>query len=317
MWGRAPAPRARAAGAAREPSLPVTEARNPASEQIDVLDTLDMVRLMNAEDRGVADAVAEQLPAVARAIDLIAERMRAGGRLIYVGAGTSGRLGALDAAEAPPTFGVPPGVVIALQAGGNEALTKAVEGAEDDAEAGARELAALNVDARDSVVGIAASGRTPYVLGALAEAKRRGALVLGLACVRPSPIEPLADVMIAPIVGPEVITGSTRLKAGTAQKMVLNMLSTGVMIRLGKTFGNLMVDVQPTNTKLRERARRIVQEACAPAGEPIGADEAAAALEASGGEVKTAIVSLLLGVDAEAARRRLAESGGSVRAALR
>jgi N-acetylmuramic acid 6-phosphate etherase len=297
-------------------AVPITEARNPATGEIDALDTLEMVRLMNAEDQRVADAVAEQLPAIARAIDLVAERVRAGGRLIYVGAGTSGRLGALDAAEAPPTFGVPPGLVVALQAGGNRALTVAVEGAEDDAEAGGRDLAALNVTAKDSVVGIAASGGTPYVLGALTEARRRGALTLGLACVRPAALEALADVMIATIVGPEVITGSTRLKAGTAQKMVLNMLSTGVMIRLGKTFGNLMVDVQPTNTKLRARARRIVEQACEAAGKPIGADEATAALAASGDEVKTAIISLLLEVDAEEARRRLAEAGGSVRAAL-
>ena len=271
---------------------------------------------MNAEDQRVADAVAEQAPAIARAIDLITEQMRAGGRLIYVGAGTSGRLGALDAAEAPPTFGVSPGLVVALQAGGQQALTVAVEGAEDDAGAGARDLAALGVDARDSVVGIAASGRTPYVLGALAEARQRGARVIGLTCALPSPFEAQTDVMIAPIVGPEVITGSTRLKAGTAQKMVLNMLSTGVMIRLGKTFGNLMVDVQPTNTKLHARARRIVEQACASAGKPISADEAAEALAASGGEVKTAIVALLLGVDAEQARQRLAEAGGSVRVAL-
>jgi N-acetylmuramic acid 6-phosphate etherase len=300
----------------RASGLPVTETRNPATESIDALGTLEMVRLMNEEDSRVAGAVAEVAPAVAQAIDLVAERMRRGGRLIYVGAGTSGRLGALDAAEAPPTFGVPRGVVVALQAGGAQALTEAIEGAEDDAGAGAHDIAALNVTALDSVIGIAASGRTPYVLGALTEAKRRGALVVGLVCARPSALETLADLTIAPAVGPEVITGSTRLKAGTAQKMVLNMLSTGVMIRLGKTYGNLMVDVQPTNAKLRERARRIVLQACDSAGKRISDEEAAAALEAAGGEVKTAIVSLLLEVTADDARRRLSDASGSVRAVL-
>jgi N-acetylmuramic acid 6-phosphate etherase len=211
---------------------------------------------------------------------------------------------------------VPRGFVIALQAGGAQALAEAIEGAEDDAGAGARDIADLNVTALDSVIGIAASGRTPYVLGALTEAKRRGALVAGLVCVRPSAVETLSDLTIAPVVGPEVITGSTRLKAGTAQKMVLNMLSTGVMIRLGKTFGNLMVDVRPTNAKLRERARRIVLQACDSAGKQIDDEEAAAALEAAGGEVKTAIVSLLLEVTSDDARRRLSDASGSVRAAL-
>ena len=238
-----------------------TESRNPATANIDTVSTLEMVRLINAEDAKVAPAVATQLPHIAEAIDRIAARMREGGRLIYVGAGTSGRLGVLDASECPPTFNTAPKQVVGLIAGGNIALTTAVEGAEDDREAGARAIAALNVAAKDNVVGIASSGSTPYVLGALAEARRRGALTISLACNSPAPVEALADVIIAPIVGPEVLTGSTRLKAGTAQKMVLNMLSTGVMIRLGKTYGNLMVDVRATNAKLRQRARRIVMQA--------------------------------------------------------
>src|ERR671933_1628266 len=216
---------------------------------------------MTSEGARGVPAVASQAEAIARAIDVIAERLRAGGRLVYVGAGTSGRLGVLDAAECPPTFSTPPGLVVALLAGGPAAVTGSIEGAEDDAAAGARDIAVLDLAARDGVLGIAASGSTPYVLGAMAEARRHGSLVLSLACNRPSKLEDLADISIAPLVGPEAITGSTRLKAGTAQKLVLNMLSTGVMVRLGKTFGNLMVDVQPTNAKLRERARRIVAEA--------------------------------------------------------
>ncbi len=297
-------------------ALWVTEARNPATEQIDTLSTLEMVRLINAEDARVAEAVAVELPQIAAAIDAIAERMRRGGRLIYIGAGTSGRLGVLDASECPPTFGTPPELVVALIAGGTRAITEAVEGAEDDAEAGAREIAALEVGPQDSVVGIAASGRTPYVIGGMAEARWRGALVISLATNHPAPLEELAAIAIAPLVGPEVIAGSTRLKSGTAQKMVLNMLSTGVMIRLGKTFSNLMVDVQPTNAKLRARARRIVAQAGESAGRPISEEEAGAMLEACGGEVKTAIVALLAQVTPEEARARLAAAGGVVRGAL-
>lgn len=298
--------------------LSPTEARNPATERIDELTTLEMVRLFNAEDARVLEAVAAELPHVAEAIDRIAERMRpgaespeVGGRLIYVGAGTSGRLGVLDASECPPTFGVPSGLVVALIAGGEGAIRHSIEGAEDDAGAGARDVAALNVGERDSVVGIAASGRTPYVVGGMTEARRRRALVVSLVCNRPSPMQVLADVSIAPLVGPEVITGSTRLKAGTAQKLVLNMISTGVMIRLGKTFGNLMVNVQPTNVKLQARARRIVEQACR-----LAPEEAEARLAACGGEVKTTIVSALAGVTPDEARRRLDVAGGVVRAAL-
>jgi N-acetylmuramic acid 6-phosphate etherase len=289
----------------------LTEALNPATQHIDTLSTLEMVACINAEDARVAAAVAAELPAIAHAIDAIAERMRRGGRLIYLGAGTSGRLGVLDASECPPTFGTPPELVVALIAGGARAITQAVEGAEDDAEMGAADIASLNVAAPDSVVGIAASGRTPYVIGGLQEARQRGALTISLACNRPAPIEELADIHIAPIVGPEVVSGSTRLKAGSAQKMTLNMLSTGVMIRLGKTFGNLMVDVQATNAKLRQRARRIVAEAC-----QISLEQAAAALEACDGEVKTAILATLANISPAEARQRLAAADGVIRAAL-
>jgi N-acetylmuramic acid 6-phosphate etherase len=217
----------------------------------------------------------------------------------------------LDASECPPTFNTPPDLVVALIAGGERAITQAVEGAEDDAGMGAQELAKLQVGPNDSVVGIAASGGTPFVLGGIAEAHRRGALTIGLACNRPSKLEEAVEIMIAPLVGPEVIAGSTRLKAGTAQKMVLNMISSAVMIRLGKTFGNLMVDVQPTNSKLRERARRIVAQAC-----KIDEETAARVLENCAGEVKTAIVAQLAQVTADEARERLAQANGFVRGAL-
>ncbi len=288
-----------------------TEARNPVTESIDSLTTLDIVRLMNTEDARVARAVSAELTNIAQAIDHIAERMRSGGRLIYIGAGTSGRLGVLDAAECPPTFSTSPGQVVALIAGGTNAIARSIEGAEDDAESGARDIAALNVSERDSVVGVAASGRTPYVIGGMKEAQRRGAFVASIACNRPALLEKVADVSIAPLVGPEIISGSTRLKAGTAQKMVLNMLSTGVMIRLGKTFGNLMVDVQATNNKLRDRARRIVETACNLS--PADADQL---LAKCNGEVKTAIVSALACVPPEQARKRLKQTAGSVHAAL-
>jgi N-acetylmuramic acid 6-phosphate etherase len=289
----------------------LTEARNPRTERIDELPTLEMVRLINEEDARVAVAVAAELPRLAEAIDRIAEQMRAGGRLIYVGAGTSGRLGVLDAAECLPTFGISPGQVLALIAGGPRAITESVEGAEDDTQSGERDVAALQVNEHDSVVGIAASGRTPYVLGALREAGKRGALTISLANNRPSPMESLSDIALAPLAGPEVVTGSTRLKAGTAQKLTLNTLSTGVMIRLGKTFGNLMVDVQPTNAKLRERARQIVQDTCR-----LSPEQAAAILEACDGEAKTAIVAIRTGRSPAEARRRLMEVGGMIRKAL-
>ena len=289
----------------------LTEERNPLTTDIDILSTLDMLALINAEDQKVAQVVQAELASIASAVDAITTRMQRGGRLIYMGAGTSGRLGVLDASECPPTFGTPPELVVGLIAGGPVALTEAVEGAEDNHEGGAAEIIKLDVSENDSVVSIAASGRTPYAIGGLEEAKRRGALTVSVACNHPSPLGELADIAIALPVGPEVVTGSTRLKAGTAQKMVLNMISTAVMIRLGKTYSNLMVDVQPTNAKLRQRARRIVSEATG-----LGLDQAGGLLQACAGEVKTAIVAVLASVSPEEARQRLNRSGGYVRRAL-
>ncbi len=308
----APPPTARESGA---PSIirayPVTEARNPRTERIDVVSTLEMMQMINAEDQRVAQVVAGQLPAIAEAVDRISARMRSGGRLIYTGAGTSGRLGLLDASECPPTFNSSPEQVIGLIAGGEQAFSQAVEGVEDDPYAGALDLETLHVNERDCVVGLAASGRTPFVIGALKEARKRGALTVSIACNQSSVIEELADVAIALVVGPEVLAGSTRMKAGTAQKMTLNLISTGVMIRLGKTYSNLMVDVQATNSKLRQRARMIVAEACG-----IGLEEAALLLARCGNQVKTAIVTQLAGVTPEDARARLARAGGVTRRAL-
>jgi N-acetylmuramic acid 6-phosphate etherase len=289
----------------------LTESINPRTAGLDQLSTLEMLRRINAEDTRVPRAVARALPQIAEAVERVTERMRQGGRLIYVGAGTSGRLGVLDASEIPPTYGMEAERVMAVIAGGEQAIRYAVEGAEDDAQAGAQALADLAVNDLDSVVGIAASGRTPYVLGALAEAQHRGALSISIACNSPAPVEEQADIRIALLVGPEAITGSTRMKAGTAQKLALNLLSTGVMVRLGKTFGNWMVDLRATNQKLRVRARWIVAQVC-----ELDEAAAAAALEAANGEVKTAIVATLARISAQEARQRLAGSGGMVRAAL-
>jgi N-acetylmuramic acid 6-phosphate etherase len=288
-----------------------TEAGNPATRDFDLLPVLEQARLMNVEDRRVAEAVGATLPAVAAAVAQIAERLRHGGRLIYVGAGTSGRLAALDAAECPPTFGTDPQLVQAVLAGGPRAMAEAVEGAEDDAAAGAREMDARGVGPADAVVGIAASGETPFTVGALRRARERGAWTAGIACNARSSLEAAGDLAIVPLVGPEVIAGSTRLKAGTAQKLVLNMLSTLAMVQLGKIYGNRMVDVQATNAKLRRRAVRIVAAAA-------GADESRAetALAAAAGRAPVAIVMLRLGVDAETARARLDAAGGSLRRAL-
>lgn len=288
-----------------------TEKVNPATTEIDRMSALEMVQVINAEDAKVAEAIKQELPHIARAIEGIAERLRRGGRLIYVGAGTSGRLGVLDAAECPPTFNVPPDLVIGLLAGGPIAQARAQEDQEDSFEAGESDVAGLNLTADDVVVGIAASGRTPYALGAVACANSRGALTIGIACNRDTPLEALASIMIAPVVGPEVITGSTRLKAGTAQKMVLNMLSTGSMILLGKTFGNLMVDVQATNLKLHQRALTIVQTVTG-----LEREAAEELLRASGGEVKTAIVLGKRDLTPEQARERLAAHGNVLRATL-
>jgi N-acetylmuramic acid 6-phosphate etherase len=289
----------------------LTEERNPLTSDIDTLPTLDMLTLINAEDQKVALGVSGELPKIAAAVDAITARIQSGGRLIYLGAGTSGRLGVLDASECPPTFGTLPKLVVGIIAGGRVALTEAVEGAEDDPERGAADIAELVIDENDAVIGIAASGRTPYAIGGLQEAKKRGALTVSITCNRPSPLEELAEIGIAPVVGPEVVSGSTRLKAGTAQKMVLNMISTAVMIHLGKTYSNLMVDVQPTNGKLRRRAQRIVAQATG-----LDLHRATEILAVCNGEVKTAIVAVLAGISPELARLRLHEADGYVRKAI-
>ncbi len=289
----------------------LTEQPNPASAGIDGLSTLEVLRVINAEDRKVADAVSAEIPAIARAVDAIVAAFRQGGRLFYVGAGTSGRLGALDASECPPTFGVSPEMAQSIIAGGDAALSRANEVTEDDPGMGAADLSAHGFTARDMLVGIAASGRTPYVLGAIAEARRIGAVTIGISCTPESQLAEAVDIPITPLVGPEAIAGSTRLKAGTAQKLVLNMLTTGAFIRMGYVYGNLMVNVTPTNAKLLDRARRIVSQAC---GIPI--ERAATLLEAAGDSVRTAIVMGKAGVGREEAERRLAEAGGRVSAAL-
>jgi N-acetylmuramic acid 6-phosphate etherase len=288
-----------------------TEARNPASTNLDELTAIEFVRLMNTEDCRVITAVATQAEAIARAIDLIAERIGKGGRLIYVGAGTSGRLGVLDASECPPTFNSPPEQVVGVIAGGPAALTRAVEGAEDHPEYAEQDLQALQLGARDVVVGIATSGRTPYVLGAVDYARRQAAATIGLACNPDSELATAVDLAITPVVGPEVLSGSTRLKAGTATKLVLNMLSTGTMVRMGKTFGNLMVDLRATNSKLRARANRIVRLLTG-----LSPDEADELLRTCDGELKTALVVNQAGVGPAEARSRLHAGGGQVRSAL-
>ena len=288
-----------------------TEQSNPATTHIDRMNPLEIAQVMNAEDARVAVAIQQELPHIARAIEGIADRLRRGGRLIYAGAGTSGRLGVLDAAECPPTFQFPADRVVGLLAGGPIAQSTAQEDMEDRAEAGEADLVGLALTADDIVVGIAASGRTPYVLGAITYANTQGALTIGLACNANSPLEQLVQIMIAPVVGPEVIAGSTRLKAGTAQKMVLNMLSTGSMILLGKTFGNLMVDVHATNYKLHQRALRIVNVATGLVNE-----QAEDLLQRCDGEVKTAILVGKTTLTPDEARAKLIEHGGVLRAAL-
>lgn len=288
-----------------------TEAFRPELADVDRLPTLDIARLMNGEDAAVAGAVGEQVPVIAAAIDAVAERMARGGRLIYAGAGTAGRLGVLDASECPPTFNTDPARVVGLIAGGPDAMVTSVEGAEDSRELAEADLAALELTADDTVVGVSASGRTPYAVGAVAYARARGALTVGLACNRGSALAAAAEYGIEVVVGPEFLTGSTRLKAGTAQKLVLNMLSTITMIRLGKTYGNLMVDVRASNEKLRARSRRIVAQATGAADDVVER-----ALTATDGEVKHAILVVLADVDGPTAARLLAESGGRLRAAL-
>jgi len=288
-----------------------TEARNPLTEHIDELSTLDMLRLISDEDRKAAAAVVAVLPEVAKAIDEIANRINDGGRVFYIGAGTSGRLGVLDASEIPPTFSVPPTLFQGLIAGGDSALRNSSEASEDSPEQGAADLAAAGFTGQDALVGIAASGRTPYVLGALQHANPLGALTIALTCVPNSQMAAVADISIAPLTGPEVLTGSTRMKAGTATKLVLNMLSTGVMIKSGAVYGNLMVNVQPTNAKLVDRAQRIIMAA-------TQTDPSTAAnLLQQAGSVKTAIVMQKLSLDRAAAEAKLADNEGRLAAALK
>ncbi|MBA5807791.1 N-acetylmuramic acid 6-phosphate etherase [Morganella morganii] len=289
----------------------ITESRNPASADIDSLPTLDMLRVINREDQTVALAVEKTLPQVAQVVDAVAQAFRCGGRLIYMGAGTSGRLGILDASECPPTFGTPAEQVVGLIAGGHKAILKAVENAEDNRELAVNDLKALNFSEKDVLVGIAASGRTPYVLGGMEYALSLGATVAAVSCNPDSEMSRLAGIAITPVVGPEVITGSSRMKAGTAQKLILNMITTGAMIRSGKVYGNLMADVEATNAKLVERQKRIVMAA-------TECDRATAeqALTACDGHCKTAIVMILAQLSAGDAKALLAQHQGFIRDAL-
>ncbi|ROQ67101.1 N-acetylmuramic acid 6-phosphate etherase [Streptomyces sp. 840.1] len=288
-----------------------TEAFRPELADIDQLATAEIARIMNGEDQTVPAAVAARLPEISAAIDATAARMARGGRLIYAGAGTAGRLGVLDASECPPTFNTDPADVVGLIAGGPSAMVTAVEGAEDSKELAAADLAALGLTADDTVVGISASGRTPYAIGAVEHARAEGALTIGLSCNADSALGAAAEHPVEVVVGPELLTGSTRLKAGTAQKLVLNMLSTITMIRLGKTYGNLMVDVRASNEKLRARSRRIVSLATGASDQEIEA-----ALAATDGEVKNAILTILGQVDGPTAATLLSDSDGHLRAAL-
>lgn len=288
-----------------------TEQRNPASDKIDAMSSLEIVQLMNAEDAGVAAAVAKEAETIAAAVDLIAEAFRRGGRLVYIGAGTSGRLGVLDASECPPTFNSPPEQVVGLIAGGRTALTNAVEGAEDHSEFAIADLQELGLSQDDVLVGIATSGRTPYVIAALQYAREQGTAAIAFTCNQENQLADVADLTICPVVGPEVVTGSTRLKAGTATKMVLNMLTTGAMVRIGKTYGNLMVDLRATNKKLIDRSIRILI-----AFTDLPRDEAETVLEACHGELKTAIVSVKRNVSPERAEELLKQAGGHLRRVL-
>ncbi|HEK1204624.1 N-acetylmuramic acid 6-phosphate etherase [Proteus mirabilis] len=289
----------------------VTESRNHHSEHIDTLSTLEMLKVINNEDKKVPFAVEATLPHIARLVDKVVTAFSQGGRLIYCGAGTSGRLGILDASECPPTYGTPHDMVIGLIAGGHKAILQAVENAEDNVQLGAEDLRQLNFNAKDVLVGIAASGRTPYVIGALEYARSLGAVTGAISCNPDSPIAQRADIAITPIVGPEVVTGSSRMKAGTAQKLILNMITTGAMIKMGKVFGNLMVDVEATNAKLIERQIRIVMQA-------TECDRATAehALSQCQRHCKTAILMILAGVNAQQATQLLAQNKGFIRQAL-
>jgi N-acetylmuramic acid 6-phosphate etherase len=288
-----------------------TEQPNPASAAIDSLPTEEVLRIINSEDRKVADVVGREIPAIARAVDAVVAAFEHGGRLFYIGAGTSGRLGVLDASECPPTFSVPPEMVQGIMAGGEAALSRATETTEDDPAIGVRDLTERGFTARDVLVGIAASGRTPYVLGAMAEARRIGAVTVGISCVEQSELARAVDIAITPVVGPEIIAGSTRMKSGTAQKLVLNMLTTTAFARLGYVYGNLMVNVQPKNVKLVDRARRIIAQAAG-----VSYDRAGELLQASGNSVRGAILMAKTGISREEAERRLAETGGRISQAL-
>jgi N-acetylmuramic acid 6-phosphate etherase len=289
----------------------MTERRNPASKNLDRMTALEIVRLMNCQDHNLAAAVARELPAIAQAVDAIVQRLQSGGRLIYVGAGTSGRIAVLDASECPTTFGTPPEMVQALIAGGRRAITGPVEGAEDCPNDAVRDLKKIKLTPNDALVGIAASGTTPYVLGAVKYANRRRALTIGVSCNRNSALKRVAKIAITPVVGPEVLTGSTRLKAGTAQKMVLNMLSTAAMVRSGHAYDNLMIDHGIANEKLRRRSKQILQQASA---RNVSAVEHA--LRQSKHELRVALVMLKTGISAKQARKKLSDSNGDLRKAL-
>jgi len=289
----------------------LTEQVNPASRDIDTKSTAEILGIINGEDQGVAAAVEAGMPQIAEAVDGIVGRVRQGGRLFYIGAGTSGRLGVLDAAECPPTFHVHAELVQGIIAGGEAALAKATEATEDDPEVGKQDLLARGFTGADALVGIAASGRTPYVLGAVAAARELGALTIGISCTPDSELSRAVEISIAPLVGPEVIAGSTRMKAGTATKLVLNMISTAVMIQLGHVYGNLMVNVEPKNGKLEDRARRIIAEAAG-----VSYEAAAELLRDARGSVKTAIVMSRLSLSYDAAEARLSAAGGRISKAL-
>jgi N-acetylmuramic acid 6-phosphate etherase len=290
----------------------LTEQPNPASEGIDAASTEQILRIINSEDRKVAEAVAREQTSIARAVDAIVEALNRGGRLFYIGAGTSGRLGVLDAAECPPTFNVPPGMVQGIIAGGEPALARATETTEDDPAIGASDLSQRGFAANDVLVGIAASGRTPYVLGAVAEANRMGAFTIGISCTPESELSRAVKLPIVLLVGPEIVAGSTRMKAGTATKLVLNMPTTASFIRMGYVFGNLMVNVQPKNSKLADRARRIIAQAAG-----VSYERAGDLLAAAGNSVRTAIVMARAGVDRPDAERRLAQANGRISEALK
>jgi N-acetylmuramic acid 6-phosphate etherase len=289
----------------------LTEQPNPESQHIDTLSAAGMLAVLNAADAEVPGAVAREIPRIARAVDAIVTALEQGGHLVYIGAGTSGRLGVLDASECPPTFNVPPELVRGIIAGGEQALQRSTEASEDDPEAGARDLVASGFASGDVLVGISASGRTPYVLGAIAKARAMGAVTCGISCTPDSELSRAVDYPIEPKPGPEVLAGSTRLRAGTATKLVLNMISTAAMIRLGHVYGNLMVNVQPGNEKLSARARRIIEQATG-----ISRERAAELLEAAGRDVRTAIVMEKRQIARAEAERLLSQSGGRIREAL-